>query len=42
MLWRDVVPKTQGAVNIFITRLVNEGGEIIINTLSLGNKLWAE
>ena len=34
--------KTQGAVNIFITRLVNEGGEIIINTLSLGNKLWAQ
>lgn len=32
--------KTQGAINIFITGLVNEGGEIIINALSLGNKLW--
>lgn len=32
--------KTQGAINIFITGLVNEGGEIVINALSLGNKLW--
>lgn len=32
--------KTQGAINIFITGLVNEEGEIVINALSLGNKLW--
>lgn len=40
MLLRDVPPKTQTVINIFIIRRVNEEGEIIINTLSLGNKLW--
>lgn len=40
MLLRYVALKTQGVINIFITGLVNEGGEIIIDTHSLGNKLW--
>lgn len=40
MLLRDVPPKTQTVINIFIIRRVNEEGEIIIDTLSLGNKLW--